>query len=92
LAALFLETADQLVEMYVERNCFTEVIDLCQRILVQDNCWERAYRHLMLAYGYLGDRGQIGRTYQRCVQTLRKELDVSPAPETAILYKKLVGN
>ncbi len=91
LTALFLESADRLVEMEIEIERYTEAIDLCQRILTQDNCWERAYRHLMLAYDHLGDRGQVGRTYQRCVQTLRKELDVSPASETDALYRKLTS-
>lgn len=90
LSAVFLESADRLAEILVEKKRFGEAMDLCQRILTQDNCWERAYRHLMLAYDGLGDRGQIGRTYQRCVQTLRNELDVSPAPETQKLYEQLV--
>ncbi|HUE99005.1 MAG TPA: BTAD domain-containing putative transcriptional regulator [Anaerolineales bacterium] len=92
LSALFLESADGLAEVLVEKKRFNEAIDLCQRILGQDNCWERAYRHLMLAYDGLNDRGQVGRTYQRCVQTLRDELDVSPTPETQKLYEQLVGN
>ena len=89
LAALFLETADRLADMLIQRENYSEAIDLSQRILTQDNCWERAYRHLMLAYDRLGDRGQVGRTYQKCVQTLREELDVSPAPETEKLYESL---
>jgi len=68
---------------------YVETIDVCQRILSQDNCWERAYRHLMLAYDRLGNRGQVARIYQRCVQTLGKELDVSPSPETEKLYQNL---
>jgi ATP/maltotriose-dependent transcriptional regulator MalT len=91
LATQFLECADKLAELYLEQRSYTEAIELCQRILAQDNCWERAYRHQMLAYDYLSDRGQVGRTYQRCVQTLRVELDVSPAPETEALYQSLVG-
>ncbi|HEU0293679.1 MAG TPA: BTAD domain-containing putative transcriptional regulator [Anaerolineales bacterium] len=90
LSTLFLESADKLAEILVGKKRFNEAIDLCQRILGHDSCWERAYRHLMLAYDGLGDRGQIGRTYQRCVQTLRNELDVSPAPETQKLYEQLV--
>ena len=91
LAALFLETADRLADMLIQRENYSEAIDLSQRILSQDNCWERAYRHLMLAYDRLGDRGQVGRTYQKCVQTLREELDVSPAPETEKLYEELTS-
>ncbi len=89
LAALFLETADRLAEMLLERKRYAEAIEVSQRILAQDNCWERAYRHLMLAYDRLGDRGQVGRTYQRCRQTLHHELDVTPSPETEQLYQSL---
>lgn len=89
LAALFLEVSDHLVELLLKAGRYPEAIDLAQRVLAQDNCWERAYRHLMLAYAKLGDRGQVGRTYQRCLQTLREELEVSPAPETEKLYQTL---
>ncbi len=90
LATLFLESADKLCELYLESNRFNEAIDLSQRILARDNCWERAYRHLMQAYNALGDRGQLARTYQRCLQILKEELDVSPSQETQDLYKKYI--
>jgi LuxR family maltose regulon positive regulatory protein len=90
LAAIYLETSDRLSELLLESRQYGEAIDLCQRILLQDNCWERAYRHLMLAYHHLGDRGQVGRTYQRCTQTLRDELDVTPSAETTTLYHALI--
>ncbi len=90
LSAMFLEAADRLCEMFIQSQKYTEAIELCQRVLAKDNCWERAYRHLMTAYNYLGDRGQLARTYQRCLQTLKDELDVSPSQETQELYKKLI--
>jgi len=91
LSALFLETADALTEALIAQKNYAQAIDICQRILAQDNCWERAYRHLMLAFNGLNDKGQVGRTYQRCVQTLRDELEVSPASETQKLYEQLTG-
>jgi DNA-binding SARP family transcriptional activator len=91
MATLFLETADRLADVLIQNERYTEVIELAQRILAQDNCWERAYRHLMLAYDQLGDRGQVGRTYQKCVQTLRDELDVAPSSETEKLYESLTA-
>lgn len=91
LASLFLESADRLAEMLIAKEQFAEAIDFSQRILAHDKCWERAYRHLMYSYGCLGDRGQVGRTYQRCVQALREELDVSPSSETQELYKRLTN-
>jgi DNA-binding SARP family transcriptional activator len=91
LLSLFLESADRLTELYLKLGKYAEVIKLSQRILSKDACWERAYRHLMLAYYHLGDRGQVGRVFQRCNQSLQEELDVSPAPETYALYEKLTG-
>ena len=90
LATMFLETADQFSELLLQNEQYGEVIELCQRILAKDNCWERAYRHMMIAYHQLGDRGQVGRTYQRCTQTLQEELDVTPSVETTSLYQKLI--
>ncbi len=89
LAVLFLQTADLLCETYLAQKRYDEVIHLSQRILSFDNCWERAYRHLMQAYAALGDFGQAARAYQRCRKILQEELDVAPAPETQALYKQL---
>jgi len=91
LEVLFLSAADRLAEVYVDARRYEEAIELSHRILAADNCWERAYRHLMLAYQGLGDHGQVARVYQRCLQTLRDELDVSPAEETTALYLKLTS-
>jgi LuxR family maltose regulon positive regulatory protein len=90
LAVMFLQIADSLSAQYLEQDRLEEVIRVCQRILSEDNCWERAYRHQMLVNSRLGNRGQIGRIYRRCVQTLRRELDVAPAPETEALFQSLV--
>ena len=90
LQSMFLESSDRLAEVYIQERKFTDAVNICQRLLSNDNCWERAYRHLMLAYSGLGDHGQVGRTYQRCVQTLKKELDIAPSPETEMLYQQLV--
>jgi DNA-binding SARP family transcriptional activator len=89
LSVRFLQAADQLSEIYLHLSHPEAVVELCQRILAQDNCWERAYRHLMLAYNMLGDHGQVARTYQRCIQTLHAELDVAPAQQTETLYNEL---
>ncbi|RMF44233.1 MAG: transcriptional regulator, partial [Anaerolineae bacterium] len=90
LTAHFLRAADRLCAIYLERGQAGECLTLAQRILAQDNCWERAYRHLMRAHALLGDRGQVARIYRRCVETLRAELDVSPAAETEALYRHLM--
>ncbi len=89
LAVLFLRTADRLADLMHQRGRYQETVQVCQQILSFDNCWERAYQRLMLAYDRLGDHGQVARTYQRCQETLHAELDVAPAPETERLYHQL---
>jgi LuxR family transcriptional regulator, maltose regulon positive regulatory protein len=89
LAVLFLRAADRLSELLLQQGLYEAAVDLCQRIIASDSCWERAYRHLMLAFHALGDRGQLARAYQRCQATLRLELDVAPAAETEQLYQQL---
>jgi ATP/maltotriose-dependent transcriptional regulator MalT/DNA-binding SARP family transcriptional activator len=92
LSVQFLRGADRLCELYLEHNRPEETITVCQRIFEEDTCWERAYRHLMSAYARLGDHGQIARTYQRCIQTMQEELNISPSPETEIQYQKLISS
>jgi len=92
IAVRFLQAADRLCELYLSQVKYSETIAICQRILNQDNCWERAYRHMMRAYYHLGDRGQVARTFNRCKNTLRDELDVAPAEETHALYNQLISD
>jgi len=87
----YLQSADHLCEFYLKENNAEQAIQLSQQILSEDNCWERAYRHLMAAYHQLGDHGQVARTYRRCVDVLQTELDISPSPETLANYQDLVG-
>jgi len=89
LSVLYLQAADKCCELNLARNEYHKVIEMCQKILSQDSCWERAYRHMMSAFDGLGDHGQMARTYQRCVETLKTELNVPPAYETSALYQKL---
>jgi DNA-binding SARP family transcriptional activator len=90
LAVLYLQAADKYCEIGLKKRRYQVVIEECQRILSQDNCWERAYRHLMTAYDQLGDHGQVARTYQRCTETLKTELNIKPSDETEMLFQQLV--
>ncbi len=91
LLVSYLQAADHLCELYLKDNDAEQAIHLGQQILSEDNCWERAYRHLMAAYDQLGDHGQVARTYRRCEEILHNELDISPSQETQTNYHDLVG-
>jgi LuxR family maltose regulon positive regulatory protein len=89
LLGLWLHAADRLAAALAERGRWPEVIDVGQAILARDECWEAAYRLLMLAHARLGNRAQALRTYQRCVERLREELDVPPSAATVGLAEEL---
>jgi len=40
----------------------------------------------------VGPRNMALRTYSKCVQSLRDELDVEPTSETTDLYEKIKAN
>jgi len=44
---------------------------------------------LLLAHARLGNRAQVLRTYQRCVERPRAELDVPPSAATMGLFQEL---
>jgi ATP/maltotriose-dependent transcriptional regulator MalT/DNA-binding SARP family transcriptional activator len=90
LLSLFLRAADVLAEALLQRGQYNETVDICQRILAHDPCWERAYALTMLAYARQGNRPQALRVYQRCIRALREELGIDPAPATTALYQRIV--
>jgi len=89
LLTLYLRTADRVVQAWVEREAWEDVIPACQAILDRDDCWEQAYRSLMTAYAELGYRVQALRTYQRCARTLRQTLGVEPSKATNSIYESI---
>ena len=56
---------------------------------MHDNCWEPAYRMLMVAYNQLGNRTQALRVYQQCLDTLGRELGLSPSDATSHVFAQL---
>ncbi|MCX7707469.1 MAG: bacterial transcriptional activator domain-containing protein, partial [Anaerolineae bacterium] len=75
----------------IRRGAYDEGVQLCEAILSRDVCWERAYRLMMTAYASQGNCAQALKTYNRCVDALRAELDVAPSAQTRALYRQLGG-
>jgi ATP/maltotriose-dependent transcriptional regulator MalT/DNA-binding SARP family transcriptional activator len=90
LRHLYLVTAERLARHLIRDERWDQVVGVCHAILARDNCWEAAYRLLMQAYAAQGNRPQVQGIYQRCVATLREELDVEPSPTTRTLFERLV--
>lgn len=89
LLTLYLRAADRLATTLLNRRQYDEALDACQAILARDACWESAYRTMMQAYARQGNRAQACRTYQRCIEALRQQLDVPPAAETIACYQQI---
>jgi LuxR family transcriptional regulator, maltose regulon positive regulatory protein len=89
LRDLYLVAAERLAHRLAEAGAWDEVVPVGQEILARDDCWEAAYGLLMQAYAAQGFHSQVHTVYQRCVEALRRELDVEPSPEMQALYARL---
>jgi ATP/maltotriose-dependent transcriptional regulator MalT/DNA-binding SARP family transcriptional activator len=89
LLTLYLRTAERVAAAYVDQSAWEEALEVCRLILVRDNCWEQAYRLMMMAYAGQGNQAHALRTYRRCLDCLQAELGVEPAPTTRDLYETI---
>jgi DNA-binding SARP family transcriptional activator len=85
----YLKSSERLAKILVEQEAWEEVIELGQTILAHDDCWEGAYRLLMMAYEGQGNRAQALRTFESCKNTLSDEWGVDPMPETVEIYDSI---
>lgn len=92
LRMAYLNTLDSLSRIYFSQERYAACIMACQRILDRDRCREDAHCMLMRCYSYQGQDHMALRQYQACVEVLRLDLDVSPAPATTRLFQKIRGH
>ncbi len=91
LRMVYLRSAERLAEALVEAQQWEETLRTCEAILARDDCWEHAYRLMMISYMALGRRPQALQTYQRLVRRLHDELDTIPSEETIRLYEQIAA-
>ena len=89
LKNLFLNTGDKLIEIYYKREKYKETIELSDKLLKIDNCWEKAYLYKMKSYNELDRRSMAIKSYKRCKRVLDRELNVFPIQEIENYYQKL---
>lgn len=89
LRLAYLKTLDSLSQIYFNQEQYASCISTCQLILARDGCREDAHCMLMRCYNHQGQDHLALRQYQACVQALRSELDVTPAPSTVHLYQQI---
>jgi DNA-binding SARP family transcriptional activator/ABC-type transporter Mla MlaB component len=91
LQAAYLQKMNQLLEMLLSDARWDEALHWSEQWIRLGYSPEPAFRALMRAHAGLGDQTMISATYQRCVESLDRELGVPPSPETRLLYEQLLS-
>lgn len=79
----------KLAELRAARGALTSAIEPLDRLLTSDPTHETAVRRLMELLTQLDRRGEAFRVYQRLLDTLRRDYETEPLPETVALYRAL---
>jgi DNA-binding SARP family transcriptional activator len=85
-----LEALEQLVMILERQRELRAGIAAAQRLVQHDPLHENGYCLLMRLYAQNNDRAGALRAYQACVETLDRELGVTPEPATQEIYQQLV--
>ena len=91
LSRAYLSALIQLAELHLKNGGPRLALEVCQRGISWDDCYEEAHRLAMQIYDLLGDHAAVVRQYQDCQQALMSELKVTPSPETEKLYRRLIS-
>jgi len=89
LRLMYLDILERLSRLYFGHGRYASCATLCQRVIERDPCREDAHRWLMLCYSRQGQSHLALRQYRICVEVLRAELGVEPAPATTQLLERI---
>jgi len=80
----------QLGTLYCQGKDWELASSCYRKILVIDCYREDIYRQLMRCYAACGRQADVIRTYRHCMERLRRDLHLAPAPETTLLFQQLI--
>ncbi len=89
LRRLFAGVLERLTRLLEQQSQYPEAIQYARRLLSMDEFDESTYRLLMRLHVLNKDRPAALQIYRRCVEVLRDELDMEPAPETREIYHRI---
>jgi DNA-binding SARP family transcriptional activator len=92
LQNMYLIMLDELAEYCEANRDYAAGVDYCARILHYDPARERAHQQMMRMYYLAGDRTAALRQFDRCVESLKKELDVGPTHSTLALREQICAD
>jgi len=88
---MYLEVLALLVEEHIRSGAFGDAIQYAEEYLLINGFDEEMHCRLIELYGVVGDRGAALRQYQRCADTLRRELGLRPSALTQNAYGRVLG-
>jgi DNA-binding SARP family transcriptional activator len=89
---MYLLMLDKLVGYCEANRNYTAGVEYSARILHYDPAHERAHQQMMRMYHLAGDRTAALRQFDRCVESLKKELNVAPAQSTLALWEQICAD
>jgi DNA-binding SARP family transcriptional activator len=87
LLDLYIDASLACGDALAEAERFPESLACYRRVLARDELNEAAVRGVIAASAALGDLIGARRAFERLTETLRRELDAAPQPETASAYR-----
>jgi DNA-binding SARP family transcriptional activator len=85
----YLSLLDRLSRYCFDQEDYAACATVCGKMLAVDGCREEAHRWLMRCYSRQGQHYMALRQYHLCVERLKVELDLAPAPATTQLFERI---
>lgn len=90
LVNLYLLVIERIAQHLFRLKRYQEVIFWAEKVIKQDNTWEEGYRLLMLSYYHLNNRTQAVKWFEKCVESLKTELNIDPMESTYEIYEMII--
>jgi predicted ATPase/DNA-binding SARP family transcriptional activator len=91
LQAAYHQKMNRLIECLLQNGEWDKALKWSEQWIRLGYSPEPAFRALMRAYAGLGDQGMVSATYQRCIDSLDRELGLGPSTETTRLHDKILS-
>ncbi len=86
----FTEAVKNLADLLIIRKEYQKAVELYRQALFINPLQESFHQELIRLYLLLGDRTKAKAQYERCREVLKKEMRVSPTPETQQLHHSIL--
>lgn len=87
---LYIHKLQEIIEQYESSNDIKKLKKYCKALILVDEYNEKAYRTIMYSYKEEGKYDKAIYIYNKLLDLLKKELEVSPDEKTINLYKEII--